>query len=145
MEPCPWLYQFELYRQYHDEEWGVPLRDDRALFGIADPRRRSGRSLPVLIPKRAPRYRLVFDGFDPLRIAGYDEAQGCRPGWPIRASYANRAKVAAAIGNARAYLALAESGLAFGDWLLVLRRRRSAAKCVDIPLRGAGPHPNPTP
>ena len=116
MEPCPWCTGFELYRQYHDEEWGVPLRDDRALFELLILEgAQAGLSWSTILKKRA-RYRLVFDGFDPLRIAGYDEGKVAAlladPGI-VR----NRAKVAAAIGNARAYLALAESGLAFGDWL----------------------------
>ena len=113
---CPWCTGFDLYRQYHDEEWGVPLRDDRALFELLILEgAQAGLSWSTVLKKRE-HYRLVFDGFKPEVIAQYDEAKVAAlladPGI-IR----NRAKVAATIQNAKTYLAIKESGRSFSDYL----------------------------
>ena len=116
MERCPWCEGFELYRHYHDHEWGVPLRDERALFELLILEgAQAGLSWSTILKKRE-HYRTVFDGFDPQRIAAYDEAK-------VAALLAdlgivrNRAKVAATIGNAKALLALQARGERFDDFL----------------------------
>ena len=113
---CPWCEGFDLYRQYHDEEWGVPLRDDRALFGLLILEgAQAGLSWATILKKREG-YQRAFDGFDPALMAAYGDEK-------VQALLAdpgivrNRAKVAAAIGNARAYLKLAEQGVSFSDFL----------------------------
>jgi len=116
MERCPWCEGFDLYREYHDKEWGVPQRDDRALFELLILEgAQAGLSWATILKKRA-HYRQVFDGFDPARIARYDDAKVAAlladPGI-IR----NRAKIAAAIGNAKAYVALTATGRPFSDFL----------------------------
>lgn len=113
---CPWCTGFDLYRQYHDEEWGLPLRDDRALFELLILEgAQAGLSWSTVLKKRE-HYRLVFDGFKPEVIAGYDEGKIAAlladPGI-IR----NRAKVAATIQNAKAFLAFKETGQSFSDYL----------------------------
>ena len=113
---CPWCTGFDLYRQYHDEEWGVPLRDERALFELLILEgAQAGLSWSTVLKKRE-HYRRVFDGFQPEVIAGYDEVKVAAlladPGI-IR----NRAKVAATIQNAKAFLAIKESGQSFSDTL----------------------------
>lgn len=113
---CPWCTGFDLYRQYHDNEWGVPLRDDRALFELLILEgAQAGLSWSTVLKKRE-HYRLVFDGFKPQVIAQYDEAKVATlladPGI-IR----NRAKVAATIQNAKAYLEIIASGRSFSDML----------------------------
>ena len=113
---CPWCTGFDLYRQYHDEEWGVPLRDDRALFELLILEgAQAGLSWSTVLKKRE-HYRHVFDGFEPEVIARYDEAKVAAlladPGI-IR----NRAKVAATIQNAKSFLAIRESGQSFSDYL----------------------------
>lgn len=116
MERCPWCESFDLYRRYHDEEWGVPLRDDRALFELLILEgAQAGLSWSTILKKRE-RYRQVFDGFQPHLIARYDDAK-------VAALLAdqgivrNRAKVAATILNARAFLDLTASGRTFSDFL----------------------------
>lgn len=116
MERCTWCEGFDLYREYHDCEWGVPLYDDRALFELLILEgAQAGLSWATILKKRA-HYRAVFDGFDPVRIAQYGEekidALLADPGI-VR----NRAKVAAAVQNARAYLALTAGGISFSDFL----------------------------
>lgn len=116
MERCPWSEGFDLYREYHDREWGVPLRDDRALFELLILEgAQAGLSWATVLKKRA-HYRQVFDGFEPALIARYDDVKVAAlladPGI-IR----NRAKVAATIQNARSYLALQAEGQLFSDFL----------------------------
>lgn len=113
---CPWCEGFDLYRAYHDTEWGVPQRDPRALFELLVLEgAQAGLSWATVLKKRE-HYRLVFDGFDPVSIAAYDDAKVAAlladPGI-IR----NRAKVAATIQNAKAYLALQAGGQSFSDLL----------------------------
>lgn len=109
MERCPWCEGFDLYREYHDTEWGVPLRDDRALFELLILEgAQAGLSWSTVLKKRET-YRLAFNDFDPDTIARYDDRKiaelMANPGI-IR----NRLKVAAAITNAQATLRLQESG-----------------------------------
>jgi len=116
MERCPWCEGFDLYRAYHDAEWGVPLHDDRALFELLILEgAQAGLSWATILKKRE-NYRRAFDGFDPALVARYDDAK-------VAALLAdagivrNRAKVAAAIHNAKAFLALTADGQAFSDFL----------------------------
>lgn len=116
MEPCPWSQGSDLYRDYHDLEWGVPLHDDRALFELLILEgAQAGLSWATILKKRE-NYRRAFDGFDAARIARYDDTK-------VAALLAdagivrNRAKVAATIGNARAVLALAADGRSLSDFL----------------------------
>jgi DNA-3-methyladenine glycosylase I len=113
---CPWCTGFDLYRQYHDKEWGLPLRDERALFELLILEgAQAGLSWSTILKKRE-HYRQVFDGFKPEVIVHYDETKVAAlladPGI-IR----NRAKVAAAIKNAQAFLTIKETGQSFSDFL----------------------------
>lgn len=113
---CPWCEGFDLYRAYHDSEWGVPLRDDRALFELLILEgAQAGLSWSTVLKKRE-NYRLAFDGFDPVKIAQYDNKKVAEllnnPGI-IR----NKLKIAATITNAKAYLALKKDGQPFGDFV----------------------------
>lgn len=102
MPRCPWP-KSELDILYHDTEWGVPLHDDRALFEfVVLEGAQAGLSWSTVLKKRDA-YRIAFDGFDAAKIADYGETKVAEllanPGI-IR----NRLKVAAAIGNANAFL-----------------------------------------
>ena len=97
---CAWVGDDEEYRRYHDEEWGVPLHGDRALFEkLSLEGFQAGLSWITILRKR-PRFREVFAGFDPAAIAAFGEDDIARlmadPGI-IR----NRAKIEATISNAR--------------------------------------------
>ena len=116
MERCPWCEGFDLYREYHDSEWGVPLHDNRALFELLILEgAQAGLSWATVLKKRE-HYRRVFDGFDPALIARYDDQKVAAlladPGI-IR----NRAKVAATIQNAQSWLALQSAGQSFSAFL----------------------------
>ncbi len=140
MERCPWCEGSDLYRQYHDLEWGVPLHDERALFELLILEgAQAGLSWSTILKKRE-NYRAAFDGFDPARVAQYDAAKVAEllanPGI-VR----NRAKIAATIGNAQALLALKARGERFDDFLWqfvggrpILNRWQSLA---EVPARTA--------
>lgn len=102
---CEWAGDDPLMVAYHDEEWGVPIYDDAALFErLMLEGFQAGLSWSTILRKRET-FRTAFDGWDAERIAAYDDAEIARlladPGI-VR----NRAKVHAAIGNARAFLLL---------------------------------------
>jgi DNA-3-methyladenine glycosylase I len=107
---CGWAGTDPLYVAYHDTEWGVPVRDERRLFEfLLLEGAQAGLSWITVLKKRA-HYRAVFDDFDPQRIACYDTARQAAllaDAGIIR----NRAKVEAAVLNARAWLALKEAGI----------------------------------
>ena len=107
---CPWAGKDPLMVRYHDEEWGVPCHDEPELFErLLLEGFQAGLSWSTILRKREA-FRRAFDGFDPVRVAGYSEADVSRlladPGI-VR----NRLKVAAAIRNAQGFLAIqAEQG-----------------------------------
>ncbi len=113
---CPWCEGFDLYRQYHDTEWGVPLRDSQMLFELLILEgAQAGLSWSTVLKKRES-YREAFDNFDPKKIAKYGEkkvAELMANSGIVR----NRLKVSATIGNAKAYLALEKSGVSFDQFL----------------------------
>lgn len=101
---CPWA-EAELQHHYHDTEWGVPSHDDRHLFEMLILEgAQAGLSWSTILKKRES-YRLAFDNFDARKIAAYGKRDIARllanPGI-VR----NRLKVASAITNARAFLAV---------------------------------------
>jgi DNA-3-methyladenine glycosylase I len=104
---CPWCGTDPDYVRYHDEEWGFPLRDDRKLFPLLILEGAQAGLSWITILKRRDGYFRAFEGLFPERVARYGEADIVRlmsdPGI-IR----NRLKIKSAIGNARAYLKLAE-------------------------------------
>jgi len=105
-----------LMEAYHDEEWGVPVRDDRLLFEkLLLDGFQAGLSWRTVLHKRE-NFRRAFDGFDPQRMARYGERQRERllnDAGIIR----NRLKIEAAIGNARSYLDFLEGQGSFSDFL----------------------------
>lgn len=113
---CPWPTNDPLYIKYHDEEWGVPVHDDRLLFAklILDGAQ-AGLSWITILRKRE-NYWAAFDNFDPEKIARYDDAKiealMQNPGI-VR----NRLKINATIKNAQAYLRLVDEGISFDAYL----------------------------
>jgi len=114
---CPWVDLTKPdYVAYHDEEWGVPVHDDRLQFEfLILEGAQAGLSWYTVLRKRG-HYRAAFDGFDPEKIARYDEAKIAAlladPGI-IR----NRAKVAAAVNNAQRFLVVREEFGSFAAYL----------------------------
>ena len=116
MQRCEWCGDDPLYVKYHDTEWGVPVYNERKLFEMLILEgAQAGLSWITVLKKRA-HYKKVFDNFEPNKIVRYDrrkvQALLADPGI-IR----NRLKVAASIGNARAWLELKEQKLKPAEFL----------------------------
>ena len=127
MQRCEWA-KTELSIAYHDKEWGVPLHDDRALFEfLILEGAQAGLSWETILKKRE-NYRVAFDGFDPAAVAEYDQRKVdellANPGI-VR----NRRKIAAAVRNAQAFLAVQEEFGSFDAyvWRFVGGRPRKNA------------------
>jgi DNA-3-methyladenine glycosylase I len=104
------------YRVYHDEEWGVPIRDERHLFELLVLEgAQAGLSWSTILRKRDG-YRAAFAGFDVGAVAAFGEADTARL-MADAGIVRNRAKIAAAIGNAQATLALYQGGTTLVDHL----------------------------
>ena len=107
LERCPWAGSDPLYLAYHDTEWGVPVRDARQLFELLCLEGAQAGLAWITILRRREGYRAAFDGFDARRVAAYSDADRDRLLADVRI-VRNRAKVAAFIGNARAWLEVAD-------------------------------------
>ncbi len=113
---CLWCGTDPLYQQYHDEEWGVPLRDDETLFEfLILEGAQAGLSWITVLRKRE-NYRAALDNFNAEKIARYTPARIEKlmqnPGI-IR----NRLKLESTVNNARAYLNIREKHASFADYL----------------------------
>ena len=111
---CPWAVGTPDYLPYHDQEWGVPVTDDRGVFErLSLEAFQSGLSWLTILRKRE-NFRTAFAGFDPAAVAAFGAADIDRllsDAGIVR----NRAKISAVIGNARAALAV-PGGLAALVW-----------------------------
>ena len=115
-ERCPWPGTDPLYLAYHDTEWGVPVRDDRALFEkLLLDGFQAGLSWITILRKRE-RYIKVYDGFRPEKIASYSPKKLERL-MADAGIVRNRAKIQGSVLNARAYLKIMEETGSFSDYL----------------------------
>jgi DNA-3-methyladenine glycosylase I len=107
MKRCGWLTEDETYISYHDNEWGVPVHEDGRLFEMLILEGAQAGLSWLTVLKRRESYRTAYDGFDPAKIAQWDqekiESLLKDPGI-IR----NRLKVEAAHTNARAFLQIVD-------------------------------------
>lgn len=115
MKRCRWA-QDDLSIAYHDEEWGVPLHDDRQLFELLILEGAQAGLSWITILRKRENYRKAFDRFDAAKIARYDARKTAAlladPGI-VR----NRLKIAATIGNARAFLKVQKECGSFDAYL----------------------------
>ena len=113
---CPWAGTDPLYVAYHDDEWGVPSRDDRHLFEmLVLEGAQAGLSWITILRKRES-YRKAFAGFDPAKVARFGPKDVDRllgDAGIVR----NRLKIESAIDGAKAFLALQKEAGSFSSWL----------------------------
>jgi len=116
LKRCPWPKQDPLYVAYHDEEWGVPEYDDRALYEklILDGFQ-AGLSWITILRKR-DNFRRAFDGFEPEKIARYTPKKVERL-MQDAGIVRNRMKIEGTVRSARAYLDIMEKGPGFSRLL----------------------------
>jgi len=113
---CPWCGDLPLYVRYHDEEWGVPLHDDRALFELLMLEGAQAGLSWLTVLKRRQGYREAYDGFDPERVAAFDAARLAVLAADARI-VRNKAKIAASVAGARAFLAIRDAFGSFDAYL----------------------------
>jgi DNA-3-methyladenine glycosylase I len=135
---CDWAGDDPLYVTYHDEEWGVPVHDDKTLFEfLVLEGAQAGLSWITILRKRDA-YRKAFAGFDPAKVARFDERRIARlledPGI-VR----NRLKIESAVTNAKAFLAVQKEFGSFAayQWGFIGGRplQNRFAKRGDVPAR----------
>ena len=137
---CPWCLGSDAYIAYHDREWGTPVHDERMLFELLILEgAQAGLSWSTILNKR-DNYRKAFDHFDARKIARYTDSKVARllaDAGIVR----NRLKIAAAIQNAKAFLAVQEEFGSFDRYIWTFvdgkpkqHRRRSLKQ---VPARTA--------
>jgi len=134
---CPWPTD-ELYIRYHDQEWGVPVHDDRLLFEfLILEGAQAGLSWRTILNKRE-NYRAAFDNFNAEKIARYNEARATKL-MNNEGIVRNQLKIRATIQNARAFLKVSEEFGSFDRYLWrfvdgrpILNHRRSMK---EVPAR----------
>src|SRR5215468_9408811 len=113
---CQWAESNELFIPYHDQEWGVPVHDDRLLFEMLNLEgAQAGLSWLTVLRKRA-NYKRLFDDFDAKKIARYD-ARKKRALLKDEGIIRNRLKVDAVVANAKAFLAVKEEFGSFDRYI----------------------------
>lgn len=135
---CAWATSDPLCVRYHDEEWGVPVHDDRLFFEMLTLEgAQAGLSWLTVLKKRET-YRAAFAGFDPAKVARFgarDEAQLMKDPGIVR----NRLKIASTVTNARAFLAVQRAHGSFDAFIwsfapaAPMTRRPASPK--DVPAR----------
>lgn len=129
---CAWAGSDPLYVAYHDDEWGVPIRDPHRLFELLCLEGAQAGLAWITILRKRDGYRRAFDGFDPHRVAAYTDADRARL-MADAGIVRNRAKIDACIGNARAFLEIDDFARliwSFVDGTTIVNAWRSMA---DIP------------
>jgi len=133
---CAWAESDPLMRDYHDTEWGVPVRDSRALWELLMLEGFQAGLAWIIVLRKRDAFRKAFKGFDPAKVARFNEADIERllsdPGI-IR----SRAKIEATINAARIYLEMQKSGQDFGSFLWGIVGGK--------PIQNEGPLPAQTP
>jgi len=132
---CAWAENDPLMRQYHDEEWGVPERDSRALWEILMLEGfQAGLSWQIILRKREG-FRKAFKGFEPKKVEKFGEVDIERlmqDEGIIRA----RAKIQATIAGAKIFLEMEKAGESFSEWIWSMAGGK--------PIQNSGPVPAKT-
>ncbi|MDR1319271.1 MAG: DNA-3-methyladenine glycosylase I [Treponema sp.] len=138
MKRCDWCLGSELYRAYHDTEWGVPTRDDRRHFEFLVLESAQAGLSWITILKKRENYRKAYDGFDPRKVARYGDAKKQKllaDAGIVR----NRLKIEASVNNAQKFLEVQKEFGSFSAYLWSFTKGRPVNgkwKTVqDIPAR----------
>jgi len=135
---CPWCLGSQIYIQYHDEEWGSPLHDERLLFEfLILEGAQAGLSWSTILNKRSG-YRKAFACFNPAKVSRFDKSDIERL-MQDASIVRNRLKIESAISNARAFLAVQKEFGTFDAYLWqfvggkpIVKRRRTMK---DVPAQ----------
>jgi DNA-3-methyladenine glycosylase I len=116
MKRCTWSTSSELYIEYHDTEWGVPVFDDRKHFEFLVLESAQAGLSWITILKKRENYRKAYDNFDPKKVARYSEAKKAKllaDAGIIR----NRLKIEASITNAQKFLEIQKEYGSFSNYI----------------------------
>ena len=131
---CAWSDSDDLMRAYHDEEWGVPEYDSRALWEkLMLDGFQAGLSWAIILRKREA-FRKAFKNFDPVAVARFNEADVARlldDAGIVR----SRAKIEATIGGARAYLAMQAAGEDFSTFVWKMAGGKPIQSRGEVPTQ----------
>ncbi len=136
VQRCSWCGSDPLYVAYHDEEWGMPEFDSRALWELLMLEGFQAGLAWIIVLRKRESFRAAFRGFDPVKVARFgakDIERLMNDAGIIRA----RAKIEATIAGARIFLDMRESGVDFAAWAWELAGGR--------PIQNSGPIPAQTP
>lgn len=131
---CKWAESDPLLRAYHDDEWGVPLYDSRALWELLMLEGFQAGLAWITVLRKRDAFRKAFRGFDPAKVARFKEADISRlmqdPGI-IR----SRAKIDATIQGARVFLEMQKAGVDFGTWVWDMAGGRPTQNSGPVPAQ----------
>lgn len=140
MNRCQWAGEDSLYITYHDQEWGVPVYDDRLLFEFLILEGMQAGLSWITILKKRESYRLAFEQFNAEKIAGYDNKK-IRELLDNPGIVRNRLKIAASVGNAQAFLKIQKEYGNFSRYIWQFIRNESRINhwvhLADLPARTA--------
>ena len=116
MKRCAWVGDDEDYNRYHDEEWGVPVHDDKTHFEFLILEGAQAGLSWITILKRRPGYRRVYEGFDPQKVARFDETKQ-QAMLQDEGIIRNRLKVASSVKNAQVFLDIQDEFGSFDNYI----------------------------
>jgi len=113
---CAWSSNDPLYQSYHDNEWGVPVHDDRRLFEMLTLEGAQAGLSWITVLRKRENYRKAFDGFDPKKISRYTQARITKL-MANEGIVRNRLKIESTVLNAKAFLAVQKEFGSFDTYL----------------------------
>jgi len=116
LERCPWAGTDPLYISYHDEEWGVPVHDDRTHFEFLVLESAQAGLSWLTILRRRENYRIAYEGFDPCRVSRFGEEKIAEL-LNNRGIIRNRKKIESSVQNARCFVELQKEFGSFDAYL----------------------------
>ena len=116
MDRCPWCGTDELYVRYHDEEWGVPVHDDKKHFEFLVLESAQAGLNWITVLKKRENYRTAYDDFDVLKVAGYDEEK-FQELMNNKGIIRNRLKIKASINNAKCFIKIQKEFGSFDNYI----------------------------
>ena len=116
MKRCSWCEGNDIYIDYHDNEWGVPVYDDRKQFEFLVLESAQAGLSWLTILKRRDNYRKAYDNFDPIKVASYGEKK-IKELLNNEGIIRNKLKINASVSNAKLFLDIQEEFRSFSDYL----------------------------
>lgn len=135
---CSWCLKDPIYIKYHDEEWGVPVHNDRKHFEFLVLESAQAGLSWLTILKRREGYRLAYDGFDPVKVAEYGEKK-VEEMMNYEGIIRNRRKIGSSIKNAKVFLKIQDEFGSFDKYIWSYTDQKTILNCFkelkEIPAK----------